>query len=106
MLPKKYRIPKERFSYVFGHGKRRYTNFLQCIEMFNDDINNPRLAVIVGKKVSKSAVKRNRMKRIIQAAFSQLLPKLKQTTDFIIMPKKDCSKQKIQDIVKDLKFLL
>ena len=43
-----------------------------------------RLGITVGKKIGK-AVKRNRAKRVITAAFSECLPKISGNYDFIIV---------------------
>ncbi len=42
-----------------------------------------RFGVICGRKVSHSAVKRNRLKRIVRAELAQLLPKLPTRYDYL-----------------------
>jgi len=82
--------------------KRIFTPSLIC--MCSSNTTNDYI-IIVGKKVQKSAVKRNRMKRIIRAALQQLLPTLTSPIDCRIIVKKDCSMKKTQDMIKELEVL-
>jgi ribonuclease P protein component len=70
------------------------------------DSHSPsRYRIIVSAKVHKSAVQRNRTKRIIRAAFAELLPSLPQHVHYVVIVKKDCSMKKTGDMVKELEAL-
>jgi ribonuclease P protein component len=50
-------------KYLFQHGERTHTKLFGVRYVENTRRGGPRIAVIVSKKVAKSAVKRNRMRR-------------------------------------------
>lgn len=98
-LPKRYRLKHRRdFSAVYRAGLRRDTPHLslralqiaKChanLVSANLDLEQPqaaeaasspptRIGVSISQKVSKRAVVRNRIKRLIRAALRQLLPEL------------------------------
>jgi ribonuclease P protein component len=50
-------------KYLFQHGEQARTKFFGIKYVENSRRGQPRVAVIVSKKVAKSAVKRNRMRR-------------------------------------------
>jgi len=55
------------------------------IKYIESNIQGPRIAVVVSKKVSKSAVKRNRIKRrIIENIRQNFITKLNQNLDIVI----------------------
>lgn len=85
-------------------GRRLASQSLQCLVTKSEDSNSD-FAVIVGVKVQKSAVKRNRIKRIIRAALTQLLPTLPHPIHCLIIVKKDCSMKKASDMIKELEVL-
>ncbi len=84
--------------------KRIYTSSFLCFASKN---KNPvsEYIISVSTKVQKSAVKRNRIKRIIREALRQLLPTLPASIDCRIFVKKDCSGKKTQDVLKELEVL-
>jgi len=102
MLQKKFRVPKETISQLYRHGKRIYSNTFSYLYIPNT-LGISRLAIVVGKKVSKSAAKRNRIKRLIREAFQQMLHSSKNTVDWLIFPKKDCSRKNMQAVLEELK---
>ena len=84
--------------------KRISTPSLLCI-LSKDDRGASRYTIIVSTKIQKSAVKRNRIKRIIRAALTQILPTLPPPIHYVIVVKKDCSMKKTQDMIKELEVL-
>lgn len=60
MLKKKERLTKAEFDHYFKVGRRSHTPTLQLISHPHETFHG---AVVVGKKVYKSAVKRNRLRR-------------------------------------------
>lgn len=81
---------KNRFH---GHGSLRYVykngkvvRGPLCALKFapNDRRNDYRLAVVVSKKVSKSAVTRNRIRRRLYEAYRLTAPAMKQPHDLVV----------------------
>ena len=60
MLRKKQRLTKEQFDEFFRSGKRFHSPLFQLIHSKAEAFNG---AVVVGKKVHKRAVDRNRLRR-------------------------------------------
>lgn len=68
MLPKKYRLTDERdFKKLFKSGKKRDNDGLKIIWAHND-LGYTRFAFIVNNNISKSAARRNLIKRRLRAA--------------------------------------
>ncbi len=73
MLAKLYRFTTKIFNLVFRKSKRVHIDgftFLVSPTRYNQ---NPRFAVVVGKKISKKAVIRNRLRRQIYEIFRENL---------------------------------
>ncbi len=71
MLKKKERLTRKEFDRSFSVGKRIHSPFLQLVYEAGRQFHG---SVVVGKKVAKKAVDRNRMRRRIYAivyAFAQ-----------------------------------
>ena len=63
MLPKKNRLQKKKdFERVFAQGKG-FRQDLLFLKAAKSDLETLRFGIVVSKKVSKSAVKRNKVKR-------------------------------------------
>lgn len=60
MLTKKQRLTKKEFDHVFKNGKRLHSPVLQLIYQPGEQFRG---AAVVGKKVYKKAVDRNRVRR-------------------------------------------
>ena len=90
MLPKPNRLPKEEFKKLFTHGKRIHIPEFQII-VSPSHATISRFAVIVGKNISKRAVERNRIKRLIRESIQHLLPQIVQSIDCVIIVKKNFS---------------
>jgi len=84
MLAKKYRLSKRNdFESIFKNGKKAFSKFFGIRFKLND-LENPRITVVVSNKVSKSAVKRNRIKRQVRAIVKPTMTTFKQNFDIII----------------------
>lgn len=92
------------YNKVMSVLKRIVTSHLQCV-ISKHEQGKTQYIIAVSKKVQKSAVKRNRVKRIIRAALQQILPTLPSSLHFFIVVKKDCSMKKSSDMVKELEIL-
>ena len=85
MLSKKYRFhSRGGVKYTYRHGKTIRTPNISLV--YN---NNPRgfirSAVVVSKKVEKTAVKRNRIRRRVYEAIRLELPKFTKPHDYIFV---------------------
>lgn len=72
MLPKEQRMTRQHFAAVFVSGKRIHTPFLQVI-VGRTPTKNPTYAVVVSKKVAKTAVLRNKLRRVLYRALGAAL---------------------------------
>ena len=74
MIGKKYRFHVHKsLNYVFSKGQGERSKFFAIKFINNPRRRHPRLAVVVSKKVFKSAVKRNRIRRRIYEIARPLL---------------------------------
>lgn len=71
--------------YVYKNGRIVRSHFATIKSSPNKQRSNPRLAVVVSKKVLKSAVLRNRIRRRVYDYIHQQLPRLNQTYDIVII---------------------
>lgn len=71
MLPKKFRLPAKRFSYVYKHGIKARGQYGMLISSKND-ISNPRFGFVVSKKIG-NAVFRHRMTRLLRAVMMEIV---------------------------------
>ena len=66
MLAQKYRLTKQKdFKEIFNFGKKSFTSCFS-FRFKKNNLDYPRLTVVVANKVAKSAVKRNLLKRKIR----------------------------------------
>ena len=99
------RLSSHLFSVLFRTGIRITTPSLQCLVLKSEN-SSSQYAVIVGVKVQKSAVKRNRIKRIIRAALEHVLPHLASPIYCLVVVKKDCSMKKSKDMIRELEGVM
>lgn len=83
-LPKQERIVNDKeFEHVYKNGAIRKSGCL-IIRFLTNKLEYPRLGIAVSKKIFRSAVARNRIKRLIREAFRLNKHQLPRGTDFII----------------------
>ena len=85
MLSSKYRFhSRGGVKYTYRHGKNLRTSKISIV--YNDNVKNKqRFAVVISKKVLKSAVGRNRVRRRVYEAIRYLLPKFDKPYDCIFV---------------------
>lgn len=85
MISKKYRFhSRGGVKYVYKHGKTIRKSYASLIFMPNSR-GFTRISVVVSKKVAKSAVKRNRIRRRIYEALRLNFDAIPQKTDYIFV---------------------
>lgn len=72
MLPKRYRLPKEKFQYIYKQGIKLRGKYGMLVYVKDSSIKNPLLGIVVNKKVGNS-VKRHRMTRLIRNIFLETM---------------------------------
>lgn len=72
MLPKRYRLPKEKFQYIYSKGKKLRGKYGMLVYVKDSGTANPLLGIVVNKKIG-NAVKRHRMTRLIRNIFTSVL---------------------------------
>ncbi len=97
MLPRKH-----RFSFKRGVPRRIYSTPFFVIRYDGSDGYGLHVAVVVGKKVDKRAVFRNRYKRQIVEATKTLLRK-EQNINVVIFAKKQIVQVQREDLYEELK---
>ena len=85
------------FRRAYNRGKVFVTPFA-VIYVTKNRTGDVRLGITAGKKVGK-AVKRNRAKRVITAAFSSVLPQIQDGLDFVIVARTRILKIKSTELV-------
>ena len=123
MLPKKNRLKKKEVEDVFKKGRAYRGDFLllKLVDRshfvprrFKASMNlgcepasiESRFAAIVPMKVSKKAVKRNRIKRLIRENLRKKLPRIKDGFDGIFMALPDSLEKNYWEIGKEVEQVL
>ncbi|MFW6146002.1 MAG: ribonuclease P protein component [Planctomycetota bacterium] len=76
-----------RIAELFEHGVRAGDRSLVLIGLPND-LETTRMAVAVGRRGTRTAVARNRLKRLCREAFRRELPALPIGLDLVLLPKR------------------
>ena len=84
MLKKTHRLTQKQFDTFFALGKRKHFKHLTIITHPHDTFL---AAVVAGKKVSKSAVRRNTLRRRVYARLAHSLSEQSLTGVYIVLLK-------------------
>ena len=90
---------KQDFEEIFKHGKR-ITAKLFRVYYFKKDTR--KLGVIVSKKVSKSAVKRNRIKRWVREIYRVNKSQIPEDVRIIVIALTQAEKSSFNEVSKDI----
>src|SRR5690606_27164540 len=71
--------------FVYAKGKVARSKYFLCKTTTNPRRTHPRIAVVISKKVMKSAVKRNRIRRRLYETIRSELPRLNQQSDIVFI---------------------
>ncbi len=103
MLKKKERLTTTEFNKVFATGQRRHSVLLQLIYAKGEVFHG---AAVVGKKVFKKAVDRNRLRRRIYNILYRLSKDGELQGTFILIAKPACKEASFTDLRADIDQLL
>jgi ribonuclease P protein component len=85
MLPRKHCLKKKKdFEQVFKKGRALRKDLLS-VKFIKTKQEHSRIGIIVSKKVSNKATERNIIKRRVRAAMKELLNKIKEPLDIVII---------------------
>lgn len=86
VLRKSYRVKTEKdFQEVFENGKSTANRAFVVYVLDKPDNKHFRVGISVGKKVGHTAVIRNRLKRYIRAALTEVKPEIRPQADFLVI---------------------
>ena len=86
MLAFKYRFHGHgSLRYVYSHGQAVRSRLITAKYSRHPKRKNPRVAVVVSKKVYKGAVGRNRIRRRLYEIFRQELPRFHDNQDLVLI---------------------
>ena len=93
-------VDGNRFSAIFEYRKRLHgTNF--SAHVAPNDLGFARIGLAVSKRVSKKAVERNRIKRLIRESFRHHQERLGEI-DYIVVAKQGAAEKQNQDLRSEL----
>lgn len=88
------------FHRVYNRGKS-YVSPLIVTYVFRRKYDRPRVGITTGKKIGK-AVRRNRARRIIMAAYRELYPKIDGRYDIVFVARGKTPYVKSQDVLQHM----
>ena len=107
MLGKKYRLTKkEDFDDVFEKGVWVRGRLLSLRIKKTASALPPRIGFVVGARIAKKAVIRNRIKRQLRASFSKHIKKIKRGRDIVVVVTPDITRKNFTDIYEEITRLL
>ncbi|MEK7615449.1 MAG: ribonuclease P protein component [Patescibacteria group bacterium] len=102
MLPFVHRLRLETdIKTLFARGKSVF-GLLVGMKMAKNEVGVTRFAVVVGTKISKRAVVRNRLRRQLRGILLKHLTEFKPGFDVILMPKKEAIGKTSKVLEQDL----
>lgn len=107
MLARKFKIgSRERVTYILEKGYYRRARFIQC-KFLRNRLTHARFSMIVSKKISRTAVGRNRVRRRIYEALRRNWHIVGgKCYDVVVLPSSRIIKAPFGEIEKDIILLL
>ncbi len=81
---RRHRMGRSDFARVYSEGNRA-RGTLMTVAVRENGLDHSRLGLSIGKKCHKSAVKRNRVRRVFREAFRVSLPELPAGLDVVLI---------------------
>jgi ribonuclease P protein component len=105
MLPRKYKLKEENdFKETFKQGKYFQQQFIK-IKILKNDLAINRFGFLIGLKISKRAVQRNKIKRRLEEIIRLKLEEMKPGFDIIVMVNPEIKEKDYQAIKENLASL-
>lgn len=106
MLPKKYRLKsKKEFDEIFRKGKNIVGNFL-TLRTKKGKTGDLKVGFVVSRKLFKKAVKRNRLRRLVQEATRKRINQIRQNYHLVFSVKKEADDKSFQEFESEVELLL
>lgn len=106
MLKKQFRLKKQRdFENVFQKGAYFSENFL-ALKVVENNLKTSRFGFMVSKKISKKAVVRNRIKRLLRESVRLMQIEVKSGFDMVFISRSGIVKKSLKEISGTVKKLL
>jgi ribonuclease P protein component len=103
MLPFKNRLKKKKdFEKVFSSNLFFSSNLI-LVKQKENEKQEIRIGFVVSKKISKKAVERNKIKRILRDQTRHMLDQLKKGTDIVVIARKPLLFASFKEVENDLK---
>jgi ribonuclease P protein component len=108
MIPRKFRlIGKKNIESVKTGGKMVSSLNFSVLWLKNEaNDKNSKFGLIVSKKISAKAVKRNQIKRRLRFVLMQLAPKIKRGYDLLFLTKKGISDTDTASLRNEVELIL
>ncbi len=104
MLSKQFRLTKEKdFENAFKKGDAFFTKILG-IKYIKNSLDDSRFGIIVGKKISKKATSRNKIKRQIREILRLQVSQIKAGYDIIIITRDSIINSDYWEIEKNIEY--
>lgn len=102
MLKKENRLRKKSdFDAIFKEQNFLKSSFL-LLGFKKNNLNQSRFGIIVGKKISKKAVIRNKIKRTIREIIRSKIDEIYIGYDVVIIPYKEIEKKSFQEVKNNI----
>ncbi|MBI2590367.1 MAG: ribonuclease P protein component [Candidatus Blackburnbacteria bacterium] len=104
MLPRQHRLTsKKDFQEVFLKGKNISGRFFNIVILHSDSGKKSKFGIIVSNKVSKRAVLRNRIKRVVRSFIQDHILELENGINILVVARNNSSFQENTVLAEDLK---
>jgi len=98
MLPRKYKLKKDNdFKKIFNKGRYYQKDFIK-IKLLENDLEINRFGLVIGLKISKKAVQRNKIKRQLEEIIQSELEQIRKGIDIIILVQPEIIEKEYQEI--------
>lgn len=107
MLSKEFRVRKQKdFDRIFGKEGSFFSGGFLALKAVRNGLEHSRAGFIVSNKISKSAARRNRMKRLMREAVRLRWSEINPGIDMVFMARADISAMSFADVDKAVDSLL